>query len=131
MKIQTTAEFVESDNIAQILGDLGIDYLQGFAIGHPQPVKKFVRNTSEISIPAPFPGSFQLAFRVFVAGLCHLQQVQAADTGDQYQYQPRGEMLCHVATGNGKNQYTFHQLEGAVFSRQAPIPGKVTSFRVS
>ncbi|MEM6511642.1 MAG: EAL domain-containing protein [Pseudomonadota bacterium] len=35
MGIETVAEFVENDNIASIVSDLGVDYLQGYALGRP------------------------------------------------------------------------------------------------
>ena len=35
MKMKTVAEYVETDVIAELLIDLGIDYLQGFGVGRP------------------------------------------------------------------------------------------------
>ncbi len=35
MGIETVAEFVENDNIASIVTELGVDYLQGYALGKP------------------------------------------------------------------------------------------------
>jgi diguanylate cyclase (GGDEF)-like protein/PAS domain S-box-containing protein len=34
---QTIAEFVENDSVLAILGDIGVDYVQGYAIGKPRP----------------------------------------------------------------------------------------------
>jgi FOG: EAL domain len=39
MKIQTVAEFVENDNILNVLKDIGIDYAQGYGISKPHPLK--------------------------------------------------------------------------------------------
>ncbi|MEM1174411.1 MAG: EAL domain-containing protein [Pseudomonadota bacterium] len=35
MGIETVAEFVENENIASIVSELGVDYLQGYALGRP------------------------------------------------------------------------------------------------
>ena len=34
---KVTAEYVETDAIYEILGELGVDYAQGFFLGRPQP----------------------------------------------------------------------------------------------
>jgi EAL domain-containing protein (putative c-di-GMP-specific phosphodiesterase class I) len=39
MNLQTTAECVENEAILGIVGQLGIDYGQGFAIGRPRPLE--------------------------------------------------------------------------------------------
>lgn len=39
MKLQTTAECIESDEIYQIIAGLGVDFAQGFAIGRPRPLE--------------------------------------------------------------------------------------------
>jgi Amt family ammonium transporter len=39
MGIQTVAEFVESNALVEALQEMGIDYAQGFAIGHPTPLR--------------------------------------------------------------------------------------------
>jgi diguanylate cyclase (GGDEF)-like protein len=39
MKLRTTAECVESEAILKAVGQLGIDYGQGFAIGRPRPLE--------------------------------------------------------------------------------------------
>jgi EAL domain-containing protein (putative c-di-GMP-specific phosphodiesterase class I) len=36
---QTIAEYVESDDVLDSIKNLGIDYVQGFAIGRPQPLE--------------------------------------------------------------------------------------------
>jgi len=38
----TVAEFVENKQIMQYLIDLGVDYAQGYGIGHPQPLSELV-----------------------------------------------------------------------------------------
>jgi EAL domain-containing protein (putative c-di-GMP-specific phosphodiesterase class I) len=35
LNIQTIAEFVESEEIVEILDDMGVDYYQGYHIGKP------------------------------------------------------------------------------------------------
>ena len=39
--IETIAEFVENDNIVEMLSELGVDYAQGYAIAMPKPLKEF------------------------------------------------------------------------------------------
>jgi diguanylate cyclase (GGDEF)-like protein len=39
MKLQTTAECIESDEIHRCIAGLGVDYAQGFAIGRPRPLE--------------------------------------------------------------------------------------------
>ena len=39
MKIKTIAEFVENEEILEILKHLGVDYAQGFFVGKPAPFK--------------------------------------------------------------------------------------------
>jgi EAL domain-containing protein (putative c-di-GMP-specific phosphodiesterase class I) len=34
---RTVAEFVESDDIIRALGEIGVDYAQGYAVGRPEP----------------------------------------------------------------------------------------------
>ena len=38
MNIETVAEYVESEEIMQRLRQLGVDYAQGFAVAHPEPL---------------------------------------------------------------------------------------------
>jgi Amt family ammonium transporter len=40
MKLQTIAEFVESDAILQILRDIGVDFVQGYHIDRPRPLEQ-------------------------------------------------------------------------------------------
>lgn len=37
LRIKTVAEFVENENIIEVLKDLGVDYAQGYFIGKPAP----------------------------------------------------------------------------------------------
>jgi diguanylate cyclase (GGDEF)-like protein len=41
MNIASIAEFVENDAIRQKLAEIGIDYVQGYGVGKPQPVSLF------------------------------------------------------------------------------------------
>ena len=36
--VATIAEYVESQDILSRLGELGVDYAQGFAVGRPMPI---------------------------------------------------------------------------------------------
>ena len=40
MKLKTIAEFVENDAILQRLGEIGIDYAQGYGIQKPGPLQE-------------------------------------------------------------------------------------------
>jgi Amt family ammonium transporter len=42
MGMETVAEFVEDENIALALGDIGVDFLQGYHIGRPQPLATYL-----------------------------------------------------------------------------------------
>ena len=42
MKMKTVAEFVKNDEIKQALKDIGVDYLQGFAISKPTPIENLL-----------------------------------------------------------------------------------------
>ena len=44
MGLQTIAEFVEDDSIAVMLSDMGVDYIQGYAIGRPLPIAEVFTN---------------------------------------------------------------------------------------
>jgi len=48
MGIQSIAEFVENDEIGQKISEIGIDYAQGYAIGHPQPLSTFEQKRSPL-----------------------------------------------------------------------------------
>jgi EAL domain-containing protein (putative c-di-GMP-specific phosphodiesterase class I) len=39
MNLQTTAECVENEAILAAVGPLGVDFVQGFAIGRPRPLE--------------------------------------------------------------------------------------------
>lgn len=47
MGIQSIAEFVENDELRNKLATLGIDYVQGYGIGHPQPLSEFASQVLE------------------------------------------------------------------------------------
>ncbi|MET0066141.1 MAG: EAL domain-containing protein [Candidatus Thiodiazotropha sp.] len=49
MRLPTIAEFVESDEVVDILNQIGIDYAQGFGIAKPQPIDTFVPGEDERS----------------------------------------------------------------------------------
>ncbi|HAS6727529.1 EAL domain-containing protein [Vibrio parahaemolyticus] len=44
----TVAEFVENEQVMQHLIDLGVDYGQGYGIGHPKPLAELVENLSSL-----------------------------------------------------------------------------------
>jgi diguanylate cyclase (GGDEF)-like protein len=56
MKLQTTAECVESESILEAVGQLGVTYGQGFAIGRPRPLEIVLQELLR-SGPAPRSGS--------------------------------------------------------------------------
>jgi len=56
MKLQTTAECVESESILGAVGQLGVTYGQGFAIGRPRPLELVLQELLR-SGPAPLGGS--------------------------------------------------------------------------
>lgn len=56
MKLQTTAECVESESILGAVGQLGVTYGQGFAIGRPRPLEIVLQELLR-SGPAPRGGS--------------------------------------------------------------------------
>jgi Amt family ammonium transporter len=56
MKLQTTAECVESESILGAVGQLGVTYGQGFAIGRPRPLELVLQELLR-SGPAPVTGS--------------------------------------------------------------------------
>jgi diguanylate cyclase (GGDEF)-like protein len=49
MAIQTVAECAESQNILDILKDLGVDHAQGYAIQHPQPLEMLDTPSARLS----------------------------------------------------------------------------------
>jgi EAL domain-containing protein (putative c-di-GMP-specific phosphodiesterase class I) len=46
LSIDTVAEFVETEEIAQEVRDLGVDYAQGYAYGRPRPLKDILAELS-------------------------------------------------------------------------------------
>ncbi len=40
--MQVVAEYVESEEIKNVACSLGIDYLQGYVIGKPQPLESLI-----------------------------------------------------------------------------------------
>ncbi|HEY7641394.1 MAG TPA: EAL domain-containing protein, partial [Steroidobacteraceae bacterium] len=56
MKLQTTAECVETESILSAVGQLGVTYGQGFAIGRPRPLEIVLQELLR-SGPAPRSGS--------------------------------------------------------------------------
>jgi EAL domain-containing protein (putative c-di-GMP-specific phosphodiesterase class I) len=42
MDLQTIAEFVETDEIARSLTEMGLDYLQGYGIAKPAPFGEYI-----------------------------------------------------------------------------------------
>jgi EAL domain-containing protein (putative c-di-GMP-specific phosphodiesterase class I) len=46
MGMKTIAEFVENDDIKNKLIEIGIDYVQGYGIGKPEPLEKILREYS-------------------------------------------------------------------------------------
>ena len=47
MKIKTIAEYVETEEVFNILKDIGIDYVQGHYLGEPEPFEKLLDLTTE------------------------------------------------------------------------------------
>jgi EAL domain-containing protein (putative c-di-GMP-specific phosphodiesterase class I) len=37
MDVETIAEYVENDDIRRALADIGVNYVQGYAVGRPKP----------------------------------------------------------------------------------------------
>jgi len=48
---QTIAEFVENEQVLNVLRDIGVDYVQGIGVGHPQPLEQYVLAWAENSRP--------------------------------------------------------------------------------
>ena len=44
------AEYVENEAILQLLVKIGIDYVQGYHIGHPQPIEDAIKYFLESKI---------------------------------------------------------------------------------
>lgn len=47
MGMQTIAEFVENDDIKNMLKEIGVNYVQGFGVGVPQPVDMLIKNSAK------------------------------------------------------------------------------------
>ena len=43
MKMKTVAEYVETEAVAELLTELGIDYLQGFGVGRPDSLDVWLK----------------------------------------------------------------------------------------
>jgi diguanylate cyclase (GGDEF)-like protein len=43
LKIETIAEFVSSQEILDVVTELGVDYVQGYHIGKPEPIENYVQ----------------------------------------------------------------------------------------
>ncbi|MDX1635166.1 MAG: EAL domain-containing protein [Marinobacter sp.] len=52
MGLKTVAEFVETDAIAQLLGELGVDYAQGFGLGRPVAVAALFEACDQLAAAA-------------------------------------------------------------------------------
>jgi EAL domain-containing protein (putative c-di-GMP-specific phosphodiesterase class I) len=57
MKLKTTAECVESEAILTAVGDLAVDYGQGFAIGRPRPLEIVLQELLRAGGAGPRPGT--------------------------------------------------------------------------
>jgi len=57
MSIATVAEYVETDEIRNRVGALGVDYAQGFAVGRPAPFTDLLAQLPLIAAAAPVPCS--------------------------------------------------------------------------
>ncbi|CAE6934720.1 Sensory box GGDEF family protein [Vibrio sp. B1ASS3] len=44
----TVAEFVENDQVRELLIELGVDYGQGYGIGHPKPLAELVDELQQL-----------------------------------------------------------------------------------
>jgi len=53
MSIATVAEYVETEEIRQRIAALGVDYGQGFAIGHPVPFTDVLAELPLLASAAP------------------------------------------------------------------------------
>jgi len=43
MNLQVIAEYVENNQIIQMLNEIGVDYGQGFGISRPEPIEDAIR----------------------------------------------------------------------------------------
>jgi EAL domain-containing protein (putative c-di-GMP-specific phosphodiesterase class I) len=49
MNLQTVAEFVESERVKNVLDAIGVDFVQGYAIGRPKPLAEYLYRASSDS----------------------------------------------------------------------------------
>lgn len=54
MGIQTVAEYAENEAVIEQLRNLGVDYVQGYGVGKPQPIEDFWQNWPEL-FPNAYP----------------------------------------------------------------------------
>jgi Amt family ammonium transporter len=47
--LKTIAEFVENSEILSLLGEIGVDYAQGYHLGKPTPISDLLKNSVEPS----------------------------------------------------------------------------------
>lgn len=50
MGMETIAEFVEDDEIKGMLREIGVDYAQGYGIGHPEPLEQLIKQFNNIHV---------------------------------------------------------------------------------
>ncbi len=50
MGMQTIAEFVENDVIKGMLKEIGVDYVQGYGVGKPQPLDELLGSSSNVRV---------------------------------------------------------------------------------
>ena len=48
---ETIAEFVENDRVARRLAGIGVDYVQGYGIGRPEPIERLADRLGKFSAP--------------------------------------------------------------------------------
>ncbi len=51
MNLNIIAEFVENDQIVEILRDMGVDYGQGYQIAKPRPIEEIISNHKDAETP--------------------------------------------------------------------------------
>jgi len=49
MELETVAEYVESDDTRKLIGELGVDYAQGHAVGRPMPIDDALDGLGKVS----------------------------------------------------------------------------------
>jgi Amt family ammonium transporter len=48
MGIKTVAEFVENDQVFEMLDAIGVDFAQGYAVAKPVPMSNFFHNSAKV-----------------------------------------------------------------------------------